>query len=73
MKVEIGPVYLIFYNSSVEPKENSTVLFWVSGTLNIGSFIDGKFYSDGFIYFPDSWAYLPKEPKFIISEVINEL
>lgn len=73
MKVEIGPIYLIFFKSSIEPKEDSTVLFWEFGTLKIGSFIDGKFYSDGQIYFPDSWAYKPKEPKFIISDVINEL
>ena len=70
MKVELGPVYLIFFKSSKEPKENTPILFWEFGTLKIGSFFDGKFYSDGLIYFPDSWAYIPQEPKFIISEVI---
>ncbi len=73
MKLEIGPIYLIFFKTSIKPKEDSTILFWEFGTFKIGSFFDGKFYSNGVICFPDSWAYLPKEPKFIISEVINEL
>lgn len=61
----LNRVELYFFPSEMEPTENSKVLFWCWGELKVGSFFNGRFYCDGKIFFPDSWAYVPKdEPKF---------
>lgn len=58
-------VELTFFPAEIEPTEDSKVLFWCCGELYDGCFFMGKFYHRGNIYFPDSWAYVPKEePKF---------
>ena len=59
----LNKLELTFFPSIMSPTEKSKVLFFECGELKIGSFFGGRFYSNGMIYFPDIWAYAPKEPK----------
>ena len=55
-------IELQFLPCDIKPTEDTKLLFWEFGELKIGSFFDGRFYCRGIICFPDSWAYVPKEP-----------
>lgn len=59
----LNKVELTFFPSIMNPEERSKVIFFDCGELKTGSFFNGHFYSRGVIYFPDIWAYSPKEPK----------
>lgn len=61
----LNKVELFFFPDKIKPTEGSKVLFWSCGELKVGTFFMGYFYCQGSRYFPDSWAYAPKEePKF---------
>ena len=59
----LNEVKILFFPNKIKPTKNCKVLFWEFGELKIGSFFDDRFYCRGVICFPDSWGYLPDEPK----------
>lgn len=70
--METFNLVLTFYKTKkYDPLENSRVIFLTYFGLVTGTYIDGKFYHNGQIYFPDFWAYIYDEQLKQVEEALE--